>query len=164
MIEPVFAHMKFNRGILRFMRRGRPAVRSEWRLITATNNLFNFGGTQRASWTGVSPDVPGRIQDRLNRYFNPAAFAQPAPFTYGNSPRVVSSVRGPGINNFDVSLFKNILLHEKATLQFRAEAFNVANRVEFGLPNTVIGSPAAGSITSQVNQPRDIQFALKFLF
>ena len=39
MIEPVFAHMKFNRGILRFMRRGRPAARSEWRLITATNNL-----------------------------------------------------------------------------------------------------------------------------
>ena len=131
---------------------------------TATNNLFNFGGTQRASWTEVSPDVPGPIQDRLNRYFNPAAFAQPAPFTYGNSPRVVSSIRGPGINNFDVSLFKNILLREKATLQFRAEAFNVANRVEFGLPNTVIGSPAAGSITSQVNQPRDIQFALKLLF
>ena len=42
MIEPVFAHMKFNRGILRFMRRGRPAVRSEWRLITATNNLLKL--------------------------------------------------------------------------------------------------------------------------
>jgi transposase len=42
MIEPVFAHVKFNRGILRFMRRGRPAVRSEWRLITATNNLLKL--------------------------------------------------------------------------------------------------------------------------
>jgi transposase len=42
MIEPVFAHMKFNRGILRFMRRGRSAVRSEWRLITATNNLLKL--------------------------------------------------------------------------------------------------------------------------
>jgi hypothetical protein len=42
MIEPVFAHMKFNRGILRFMRRGRPAARAEWRLTTATNNLLKL--------------------------------------------------------------------------------------------------------------------------
>jgi len=49
MIEPVFAHTKFNRGILRFMRRGRPAVRSEWRLITATNNLLKLHKHQIAA-------------------------------------------------------------------------------------------------------------------
>jgi transposase len=49
MIEPVFAHMKFNRGILRFMRRGRPAARSEWRLITATNNLLKLHTHQLAA-------------------------------------------------------------------------------------------------------------------
>ena len=49
MIEPVFAHMKFNRGILRFMRRGRPAARSEWRLITATNNLLKLHRHQIAT-------------------------------------------------------------------------------------------------------------------
>jgi transposase len=42
MIEPVYANTKFNRGILRFMRRGKPAVRSEWRLITATGNLLKL--------------------------------------------------------------------------------------------------------------------------
>ena len=42
MIEPVFAQMKFNRGLDRFRRRGRGAVRSEWRLITATHNLLKL--------------------------------------------------------------------------------------------------------------------------
>ena len=42
MIEPVFAHTKFNRGIDRFRRRGRAAVRTEWRLITATHNLLKL--------------------------------------------------------------------------------------------------------------------------
>jgi DDE family transposase len=42
MIEPVFAHTKFNRGIDRFRRRGRAAVRAEWRLITATHNLLKL--------------------------------------------------------------------------------------------------------------------------
>jgi hypothetical protein len=42
MIEPVFAHTKFNRGINRFLRRGRSAVRAEWRLITATHNLLKL--------------------------------------------------------------------------------------------------------------------------
>jgi hypothetical protein len=42
MIEPVFAQMKFNRGLDRFKRRGRGAVRTEWRLITATHNLLKL--------------------------------------------------------------------------------------------------------------------------
>jgi hypothetical protein len=42
MIEPVFAQMKFNRGLDRFRRRGRGAVRTEWRLITATHNLLKL--------------------------------------------------------------------------------------------------------------------------
>jgi hypothetical protein len=42
MIEPVFAHTKFNRRMDRFQRRGRSAVRSEWRLITATHNLLKL--------------------------------------------------------------------------------------------------------------------------
>jgi hypothetical protein len=42
MIEPVFAQMKFNRGLDRFRRRGRGAVRTEWRLFTATHNLLKL--------------------------------------------------------------------------------------------------------------------------
>jgi hypothetical protein len=133
-------------------------------LSTSSNNLFNFGGAQRPNWNGTDFSVPGRIQDRLNRYFNPASFSQPAPFTFGNVARTLGSLRGPGVSNIDLSLFRNIALHEGVKLQFRAEAFNLLNRVEFGLPNTTIGSSAAGTISSQVNQPRDIQLALKLLF
>jgi hypothetical protein len=46
MIEPVFGHTKFNRGIDRFQRRGRAAARSEWRLITATHNLLELHSHQ----------------------------------------------------------------------------------------------------------------------
>ena len=42
MIEPVFGQTKHNRAIRRFQRRGRAAVRAEWRLITATHNLLKL--------------------------------------------------------------------------------------------------------------------------
>jgi transposase len=52
MIEPVFAHTKFNRKLIRFMRRGRSAVRSEWRLMTATHNLLKLHSHQIATASG----------------------------------------------------------------------------------------------------------------
>lgn len=133
-------------------------------LTMASNTLFNFGGPQRPNWTGASGELDGRVASRVNRYFDPLVYQAPAPYTFGNTPRFMAGLRGPGVANFDVSVFKNIPLWERVSLQFRAEAFNIANRAEFGLPNTSIGSPAAGVITAQANSPRDIQFALKLLF
>jgi hypothetical protein len=52
MIEPIFAYTKFNRKISRFMRRGRSAVRSEWRLVTATHNLLKLYNHQIATAGG----------------------------------------------------------------------------------------------------------------
>jgi hypothetical protein len=49
MIEPVFGHTKFNRRIDRFLRRGRAACRSEWRLITATHNLLKLHSATQAA-------------------------------------------------------------------------------------------------------------------
>jgi outer membrane receptor protein involved in Fe transport len=133
-------------------------------LSMASNTLFNFGGVQRPNWTGQSGEGDGRVASRVNNYFDPLVYTAPQPYTFGNTPRFMASLRGPGTLNFDVSVFKNFPIVERLTLQFRAEAFNVANRAEFGLPNTSIGSPAAGVITNQANPPRDIQFALKLLF
>jgi hypothetical protein len=133
-------------------------------LTMASNTLFNLGGPQRPNWTGASGEIDGRIASRVNRYFDPLVYQAPAPYTFGNTPRFMAGLRGPGVANFDVSVFKNIPVWERVTLQFRAEAFNIANRAEFGLPNTSIGSPAAGVITAQAHSPRDIQFALKLLF
>ena len=64
----------------------------------------------------------------------------------------------------NVSLFKEIPIHERIHVQFRAEVFNLLNHPQFDNPNTVIGSPQAGVISNQVNSSRDIQLALKLLF
>jgi hypothetical protein len=75
--------------------------------------------------------------------------------------------------NADVALIKNIVVHEKMTLQFRAEAFNVFNHVVLGVPGTSIAPSfsngtisygSAGVISSIASTPRELQLALKFAF
>ncbi|HXB72278.1 MAG TPA: carboxypeptidase regulatory-like domain-containing protein [Candidatus Acidoferrales bacterium] len=133
-------------------------------LTTASNTLGTFEGTQRPNWNGAIQTVSGPISNRLNDYFNTAAFTTPAPFTYGNTGRLLSSLRGPGVVNLDLSLDKEFPVIERVRLQFRAEAFNSLNHPLFGLPGVVIGSSTAGVISQQLNLPRDIQFGLKLLF
>ncbi len=81
--------------------------------------------------------------------------------SFGNSGR--NTVEGPGMATVDLSLVKNTVIRERATVQFRVEAFNVLNRTNFGLPDNFIGSPTFGQILS-AGDPRRIQLALKFLW
>ncbi len=80
-------------------------------------------------------------------------------------PSTLSSVREEGINNLDFSVLKNFAISERSYFQFRAESFNLFNRVLFGAPDV---DPTAGSafgmITSQANLPRQIQLGLRFVF
>ncbi|PYS15902.1 MAG: hypothetical protein DMG17_13285, partial [Acidobacteria bacterium] len=101
----------------------------------------------------------------------PRAFTVPLAGTFGNAGR--STFRGPGLFNLDTSLFKRIPIRESVTLQFRAEAFNVLNHVNFAFPNQVVFlgnsanygySESAGEITNTATASRQIQFALKLLF
>jgi hypothetical protein len=101
--------------------------------------------------------------DRVNEWFNTAAFQQPPAFTFGNASRFLSTPRGPGLQNVDFGLSKNFQPVERLTIQFRAEFFNAFNRTNFYLPDTAFGDPAFGSLT-QALPARDIQFALKILF
>jgi hypothetical protein len=73
---------------------------------------------------------------------------------------------GPRLWRVDASVFKNFSVTERATMQFRAEVFNLFNHPEFGQPSSTLGNPGAGSVTSLNNNsiPRQIQFALKFTF
>jgi hypothetical protein len=64
---------------------------------------------------------------------------------------------------WDFSIFKNFRVAESKTLEFRAEMFNLLNRVNFGVPNDIIGSPTFGVVQNAL-PPRQIQLALKFLF
>ena len=91
----------------------------------------------------------------------------PAAYTLGNEGRNDSRVRGPGINNFNFALFKRTRINERFNLEFRSEVFNVFNRVQFGQPNRVATTSATstfGQITSQINDPRLIQLALRLRY
>ncbi len=99
-----------------------------------------------------------------NAAFNRALFSLPALGQLGTaSPRFFS---GPGLNNFDLALLKDLPLSEGKRVEFRVESFNVANHAQFFGPGTVngnISSPSFGSIVS-ADAPRLLQLAAKFYF
>jgi Carboxypeptidase regulatory-like domain/TonB dependent receptor len=121
-------------------------------------------GVARPNRIREAQEVDGPVQSRLARYFDTDAYAVPAAFTFGNSSRTAPDLRGPGIANYDLSLFKNFAIVERLRAQFRFETFNAFNRVQFGLPGTQAGSTNFGVITSAQNSPRQLQLALKLLF
>ena len=104
-------------------------------------------------------------------WFDPCAFTKPVQGFEGNAGR--GSIRGPGFANVNLSMLKDIALGDSRRLQFRAEVFNLLNRVNFALPNggifqgaTAVEAPLpnVGRITSLVSEPRQLQLSLKFLF
>jgi Carboxypeptidase regulatory-like domain len=130
----------------------------------ASNTLFNNGGTQRANWNGQDPILPGPTVKKLNGYFNLNDFSAPASFTYGNSPRTLGVLTSPGLANVDLSGIKNIPIRDNWKVQFRAEAFNLFNHPQFAPPDTSLGDGTTGVISSQINLPRQIQFAVRLVF
>jgi hypothetical protein len=127
-----------------------------------TNNTNSFGGGQFPNLIGNPNARPAGV-DRVDEWFNTAAFAQPAPFTFGNSPRFLPNTRAPGINNFDLAAEKWFQLQERLKMEFRAEFYNAFNHTNLLAPNQVFGSPTFGAITLAA-PPRDIQFGLKLVF
>ena len=132
--------------------------------ITGGSSSGSLAGTQRPNWNGKNPTLSGAVTDRLFQYFDTSDFSFNAPFTFGNAPRLMPNLRSAGIDNFDISLFKNTRVGDRFQVQFRAEAFNVFNRVQFDVPNTNINSTAFGVISNQQNVPRNIQLGLRLLF
>jgi len=76
----------------------------------------------------------------------------------------VGTQRAPGFEQIDSSLFKDFHITEGQAVGFRADAFNVANFVSYGNPNTSVNSSNFGQITSSRNGPRTIQFAAHYSF
>jgi hypothetical protein len=102
-------------------------------------------------------------------WVNTTCFTAPSDFGFGNESRVDPTLRGEGIDNWDLAIFKTTSFGpgERFGLQFRTEFFNTFNRVQFGAPNTaccLANNASFGITSSQLNNPRLIQFALKFMF
>jgi hypothetical protein len=146
--------------------------------VNISANVNNYVGQFSAGLRpNVSPNcnhaasgsAEARVRDGLaggQGWINESCYSQPAPYTFGNESRVDPSLRAQGPANFDFALFKNTNFGpgEKLGFQFRTEFFNLFNHPQFGPPGGSFGSSGFGQITSQINNPRLIQFAGKIIF
>jgi Carboxypeptidase regulatory-like domain/TonB dependent receptor len=133
-------------------------------LTTAQNLTNSFGGGSRPNYvSGCNKNLSGGAVQRLNEWFNTACFAQPPSFTFGDEPRNDQTLRAPGVANWDASVYKTFPFtrNEDVNMQFRVEAFNLFNRVQFGYPGLQQGASNFGIVSSQLNNPRLLQFSLR---
>jgi hypothetical protein len=118
---------------------------------------------------GVSPKRPSGVSP-IKEWFNTAAFAPAAAGTFGDVRR--NNITGPGYEELDASLFKNIFAKERVHGQFRAECFNLFNHPNFATPAGAANSGTFGQITSTVTVSqtqtqglsRIFQFGAKIIF
>jgi len=153
------------------------AIAGGWQLsgITSAQSgppITLFAGTDR-SQTGIGFDhadyIGGQVytggpcanQAPCLSYLKTTSFAAPALGTYGNLAK--GALRGPGFFNTDLGASKNLAIREKINIQFRAEFFNVFNRVNLNNPGTSVISGSFGNILS-ARDPRIGQLALKLQF
>jgi hypothetical protein len=158
--------------------------------LFSSGNLGTGGGQQSPaasagaqSFGHIRPDyIGGPILTPHNHnepagqfpmWFNPAAFASPANGSYGNFRR--NSIYGPGVDNWNMSLFKNFNFTENTRIQLRFEAYNVFNHTQWGTINNGLSAPTAGTPFSGANagssgqitstrDPRLLQLGGKFYF
>ncbi len=125
--------------------------------ITIPGDPAGVGGS------GQRPNIvaPLTTDHTLQRWFSPESFATPALGTFGNAGRGI--VRGPGINNWDVSFSKRTQIHERVVLQFRAEFFNLLNHTQFSGVGTSLSAATFGQVTS-ARDPRITQLGLRLQF
>lgn len=126
------------------------------------NGINNYGVDE--------PDVvPGPLNLNHNPrngqpYFNTSLFSENALGTPGNASR--RYFHGPGMENFDIALLKNLRISEGKWLQLRLEAFNVFNHAQFFGPQAVDGNIASATFGDVVSAaaPRLVQLGAKILF
>ncbi len=110
----------------------------------------------------LRPDITGNplagISQSRNQWYNPAAFAVPKPFTFGDASR--NSLIGPNLFTADLALDKSFKLTERFNLQFRWEVFNALNRTNLALPNNSVDTGSAGLISDIASPMRNMQFGL----
>lgn len=128
---------------------------------TTSGTATNTGAS--ASRANVVPGVPQYpAKKSVSEWFNPAAFAVPTAYNWGNSGRNI--LRGPDEINLDSSAEKKFPITEGTTLLFRVEFFNMFNHPQFQIPASVIASGGVGSITTTSNTARQMQFTLRLSF
>ncbi len=136
--------------------------------VFMNNNLGGliFNGQKRPNKVkGVNPIAKhsGFYNPLTMNYFNASAWVDPGADQLGDAPRADGDARGFPTYNEDASIFKVFKLHEQLSMRFDAEFGNIFNRTDFCNPNTNF-SGGFGTIGTQCNQPRSVQFGLKFTY
>jgi hypothetical protein len=142
------------------MQSGRPFTVALLPQIDNSNTGFSSLGFQGNDRPNVNGN-PATNDPGPGQWFNTGAFSMPAFGTFGNTGR--NSLEGPGYQNVNLAVLKRIPLSGRTSLQLRAEAFNLLNRVNFDLPDNFFGSPTFGQILS-AGSPRHIQFGARLMF
>jgi len=137
-----------------------------------SGNVANGAENRPNLRPGVTPE--DIVRGGTNQYFDPNAFVLQPPGFLGNAGR--NMLRGPGFVNVDLSAVRHETWHaagKHGAIELRVEAFNVFNRANFSIPNRVVFAgaregeaplPAAGRITSTVNDARQVQLGVKIKF
>ena len=139
--------------------------------INSNGNAGTLGGGPRANYNGSGP-VTNENKSELD-YFNVFAFSRPLEGNLGNTGEGI--IRGPGINQWDISMIKTTTFYERVRVQFRFETFNTLNHTQWAGVNTGLNVPnpntaptaATRGTFGQVNStrdPRTIQLGVKVLF
>jgi hypothetical protein len=143
-------------------------VLSGWKLSDMT--LLRTGLSLDMTYSGnnsgypVRPDVSGQPvkgPKAATEWFNTAAFQKPVAGYLGNAN--IGVIRGPGLVDFDMALYKTFPIWEKHQIEFRAEAFNVMNHTNFSAVSTAFNSSTFGQVTSALD-PRILEVALRYQF
>ena len=136
--------------------------------VTSGQNLFGAGNARPSYVPGqplLNPNFNSK--DPNSRYLNPAAFVQPANGVFGDVPAYIPNLRQPIQLSEDVALSKDFPIgsKENRNFEFRASAFNIANRHLLGGLTNGVTSAVYGTFTNpQTNQPRNIEFSLRFRY
>jgi trimeric autotransporter adhesin len=134
-------------------------------IMQSNNNSGSFGGGQRPNLaSGTDLTTPGDTIDRLNGWYNPAAFTQALPFTFGNAPRTLDDARTPTLRNWDLAIEKRVPVKGSVRGVFRLEAFDVFNFKNFRGPDTRFGLSTFGRITQQTGTNRQVQLTFRVQF
>ena len=134
--------------------------------VTPSYNNSNLG---MGGDTANRPNLSGNVSypHTFDDWFSPSAFSAPASLAFGTASK--GCIRGPGLNNFDGSIFKNFggipfITKEGANLQLRFEFFNAFNHTEFQNLNLNYSSLSNFGQVSSVAPPRQLQFGARFTF
>src|SRR3984893_8834906 len=114
----------------------------------------------RANYTGKPVFCPGTRT--ATAWFNPAAFAAPAAYTFGNAGR--NSVYGPGMQTLDAAVVRAFPLTERMKIETRGEFFNALNHVNYDVPNRFVNTAGFGTITGVMSPGRQIQLSARVSF